>query len=427
MKSVPKPFIKFFYIISGMACILLILALLNTNWTMQNFSNLLVFGILAIASESLPVALPKGGYVSVTYAIFLSSVIMLPPGATLLVAALGGLLVLGKDALREPPWKRIFNASQFVISMAAAWLVINLNGNFNLEFSLGSFASYFASTLAYMIVNVTIVSIALGILNNKSPLAVLAGNIRWSIPNFLALTPLGLLMALIYTNYKITGLILLFIPLLIARHSFQLYMDMRKNYLNTVEALVQALEAKDSYTSGHSGRVAQLSVKLAEELKLPEDKVEFIKYAGVLHDVGKIGVSEAVLNKQGQLTKAEWETIRSHPSVGQNIIQNIDFLFDVGQVVRHHHERIDGKGYPDGLKGEEISLESRIIAIADTYDAMTSDRSYRKGKTPREALNELECVAGTQLDAQLVEVFCKITRHDLKLEEKSPTPELALS
>lgn len=419
MSKMPKNFLNFFLLTSLFAGAILVFMATGTLWDKNSFMHLLVFGSLVIASESLPVALPKGGFVTVSYAIFMSSLITLPPGVSFVVAAFAGLLVVGKAGLDYPLWKRVFNASQFILSMFAAWGMMQFGGGRNgFEFTLNAFLLYALSSLAYVLTNVTFVSIALGKLFHKSPWIVWTGNIRESILSFLALVPLGLLMSMIYKQYGPFALILLFVPLLLARRSFQLYIEIRKNYLNTVEALVQALEAKDPYTSGHSSRVAQFSVKLAVELKLSEDRVEFIKYAGVLHDVGKIGVSESVLNKQGFLSELEWQMIRNHPSIGQNIIEKIDFLFDVGQVVKYHHERIDGKGYPEGLKGDEIPLESKIIAIADTYDAITSDRSYRNGKTPREALNELEKVAGTQLDAQMVEIFCKTVRRDLEQEEK---------
>jgi HD-GYP domain-containing protein (c-di-GMP phosphodiesterase class II) len=233
------------------------------------------------------------------------------------------------------------------------------------------------------------------------------------VPNSLALIPLGFLLALLYKDWGPLGLFLLFIPLLASRHAFQLYVDMRENYLSTVEALVQALEAKDTYTSGHSERVGILAVAVAEEMEMSEDKIQSLKYAAVLHDVGKIGVSEIILKKEGKLLEFEWEAVRSHPVIGQTIIQGIKFLFNIGEVVRHHHERYDGNGYPDGIKGEEIPLESRIIAVADTYDAITSDRSYRKGRTHDEALEELRRVAGSQLDPELVEVFCKVVTSEL--------------
>jgi len=194
---------------------------------------------------------------------------------------------------------------------------------------------------------------------------------------------------------------------------------MRENYLNTVEALVQALEAKDAYTSGHSERVGKLVVAMGEEIKMSEEKIQSLKYAAVLHDVGKIGVSEIILNKEGELLDSEWEAIRSHPVIGQTIIKGIKFMFDIGEVVCHHHEHYDGKGYPDGIKGIEIPLESRIIAVADTYDAMTSDRSYRTGSTHDEAIAEIKKVSGSQLDPELVEIFCKVVTSELTVRTVS--------
>lgn len=412
MKNIPKEFRRFFVLISIFAFVTLALAMFQMNWNSESLIDLLVFGILAVASESLPVAMPIGGYVTVGFAVFFSSMASVEPGVSLLVAASGGLLVISSKVLNAPLWKRIFNASQFIVSMAVALGVLRLLGISAFYLNIQTIVYYLLAAVFYVLTNVTIVSIALGKLNKKSPFSIWSVNIRSLIPSFLALAPLGLLMAMLYKNYGSLGLILLFVPLLLARHSFQLYMDMRKNYLNTVEALVQALEAKDSYTSGHSSRVAQWSVKLAEALKLPEDRVEYIKYAGVLHDIGKIGVSENILNKKDKLEDSEWEMIRNHPVIGQNIIQGIDFLFDVGSVVRYHHERYDGMGYPERIAGEAIPLESRIIAVADTYDAMTSDRSYRKGLSSIEAIVELRRVAGTQLDPQIVEVFCRIVQEE---------------
>jgi len=412
MKNIPAPFRRFFVLTSLLAFIILGIVTFQTDWTKEYLVDLLIFGILAVASESLPVAMPIGGYVTVGFAVFFSSIVSVEPGVSLLVGAFGGLFVIGSEVLEAPLWKRIFNASQFILSMAVALGVLSFLGVNRFELDIKTVFLYLLVAVSYVFTNVTIVSIALGILFKKSPFSIWAVNIRSLIPNFLALAPLGILMAMIYTNYGVIGLILLFVPLLLARHSFQLYMDMRKSYLNTVEALVQALEAKDPYTSGHSSRVAQWSVKLGEVLGLPEDRLEYIKYAGVLHDIGKIGVSENILNKKGQLEDSEWDIIRNHPIIGQNIIQGIDFLFDVGSVVRYHHERYDGTGYPERIAGEAIPLESRIIAVADTYDAMTSSRSYRKEIPPEEALVELRRVAGSQLDPQIVQAFCQIVQDE---------------
>jgi len=413
MESLPKKFKFFFTLVTIFATIILVWNIIHTDWNTEQLINLLVFGMLAIASESLPVALPKGGYVTVGYAVFLSALILFPLGVTLTAMVLSGLLIFGKAGLEQPLYKRVFNSSQYVLSLSAAYVVMNFFNFISFQTDFKAILLYLIAASVYMLINMTMVAIALGIILRKSPWSIWINNFGWSVPNFMALVPLGYLLALLYKNYGLMALFLLFIPLLLSRHAFQLYIDMRENYLSTVEALVQALEAKDTYTSGHSERVGKLAVAMAEELEMSEDKIQSLKYAAVLHDVGKIGVSELILQKDGKLQDSEWEAVRSHPVIGQTIIKGIKFLFDIGHVVRHHHERYDGNGYPDGIKGEEIPLESRIISVADTYDAITSDRSYRKGKTHEEAIEELKRVAGSQLDPELVHVFCKVVTSEL--------------
>ena len=399
-------FKPFFTLITFTAVVILNWSILNTNWTKIQLLNLLVFGCLAIAGESLPVALPKGGYVTVTYTILVSSLILFPLGVTLTVQALSGLLIFGKEST-GPLYKKVFNAAQFVVSVATAHWAMSIFTTPTSILGVQAIVYYVSLAAIYLIVNVTIVAIALPLIYNKSPNKIWLSNLKWALPNFGALVPLGFLLALLYKNWGAGGILLLFIPLLMCRHSFQLYIDLRDNYLSTVGALIQALEAKDTYTSGHSERVEKLSVAMAEELKMNEEAVQAIKYAAVLHDVGKIGVSEAILNKEGKLLDSEWNAIRNHPVMGQNIIKGIKFLSATEDVVRHHHERYDGKGYPDGVKGKDIPLGARIIAVADTYDAITSDRSYRKGATHDIAIAEIKKVAGTQLDPEIVEVFCR--------------------
>lgn len=180
-------------------------------------------------------------------------------------------------------------------------------------------------------------------------------------------------------------------------------------FIGAVRALTTSLEVRDTYTRGHSERVTAYSLAVAETLSLPDSDREIVELSGLLHDVGKIGVPEAVLQKPGKLTDEEYEIIKNHSAEGEDIIRNIRHrsIADVSNAVRHHHERWDGKGYPDKLAGEDICLVSRILAVADTYDAMTSDRPYRKGFGPEKAAGILKECAGTQFDPVMVQAFLK--------------------
>jgi len=170
----------------------------------------------------------------------------------------------------------------------------------------------------------------------------------------------------------------------------RLYGELQATYLSTIKVLVSTIEAKDAYTRGHTDRVAEYARMIAEEMKLSKRDIEIVCFGAALHDIGKLGVYENILNKPGELTEQEWEIVRSHPEVGANIIKNMKFLESACDLVRHHHERLDGKGYPDHLKGSEISVGARIVAVADSFDAMTSDRPYRRAYSVVESIEQLK-------------------------------------
>ncbi|MBF0547689.1 MAG: GAF domain-containing protein [Candidatus Riflebacteria bacterium] len=194
----------------------------------------------------------------------------------------------------------------------------------------------------------------------------------------------------------------------VAIENARLYHNLLNVYLETIRALAAAIDAKDSYTHGHSRRVTDLSVSLAMAMGLRKSEVDTIRHAALLHDVGKIGISERILLKPGRLTDDEFETIKSHPHIGAGILNSIEFLKNVCCIIEHHHERFDGKGYPSGLKGDEIPLGARIIMVSDSFDAITSTRPYRKPLTFREAMDEINRCVGTQFDPTVVEAFISL-------------------
>jgi HD-GYP domain-containing protein (c-di-GMP phosphodiesterase class II) len=188
----------------------------------------------------------------------------------------------------------------------------------------------------------------------------------------------------------------------------RLYQQVQRAIYQSLLGLANALEAKDAYTKGHSERVGAWSRKVAAALGLPPEQVDMIGQAGLLHDIGKIGIPEAVLRKPGALEAEEWVVMRNHPLIGAQIVAPFDFFAAGALMIRHHHERCDGSGYPDGLVGDEIPIGARIIAVTDVYDALTSTRSYRAAVPHATVIGRLEEAAGRTLDDEVVAAFIEL-------------------
>jgi putative nucleotidyltransferase with HDIG domain len=209
----------------------------------------------------------------------------------------------------------------------------------------------------------------------------------------------------------------------IAIKNAKLYDEQQRTYLNTIQALVSAIEASDSYTRGHSERVTHFSLALARELELPQTRLKVIERAAILHDIGKIGIDLSLLHKEAKLTAEDITELHQHPTIGMKILEPIEFLQDVRLCIGQHHERYDGLGYPNKISAEHLLLESRILAIADSFDAMTSDRPYRKALHIEVAIKELEENAGTQFDPTLVPIFVRLLRTPDFLPERDDPAE----
>ncbi|RKY30407.1 MAG: hypothetical protein DRP74_07095 [Candidatus Omnitrophota bacterium] len=194
--------------------------------------------------------------------------------------------------------------------------------------------------------------------------------------------------------------------------------ELKNAQIDTIAALIKTVEEKDFYTHGHSERVTKIALKIAEEMNLSEEAKSIINKAGILHDIGKIGISDAILNKKEKLTPEEWEEIKRHPANAVAILQPLKFLSSEREIILQHHERFDGKGYPRGLKGGEICLEANIIAVADTFDAMYSKRAYRDSLTKETILQELQKSRGTQHSPMVIDVFLPMLEKDPELWAK---------
>ncbi|MGE5554086.1 MAG: HD-GYP domain-containing protein [Betaproteobacteria bacterium] len=399
--------------ILGIAVLLTALRLLATTVSIrslaENAGSLFFFFVLYATAEVLYVKLPKGGGVSVGLAIILACAAIHGPGPTALVSGLGMLAALVFGSPKAGWIRYLGNFGQVALStFAAGWMFQTAGGSLEgVSFGRNALA-FFLASLVFFVVNVTLVIAFLSSLS-RQPIKTFWPDIRHNLASYFALVPLGILVALIHKNYGIGGSALFFGPLLLARYSFLRYLSTRDAGMKVGQAFAAALEAKDSYTKGHSDRVAGYAEQVARMLKLSEDDVETIKFAAALHDIGKIGVSEWLLNKPGELTSAELEEIREHASLGAEMLEKVDFLSGVSDIIRYHHEWFDGSnGYPRQRKGATIPLGARILMVCDSYDAMTSDRPYRQSLDQAAAVEELKKGSGTQFDPQVLQAFFKV-------------------
>lgn len=394
-------------LVAGLIVFILVFAVWGRS-VFDNWKEVLLFAVVCILAESLKINLQKSAAMSVSFLITYAVLVLFGPAAAVFVEAVS---VLNVDdlRLRLPALTIGFNAGQLIISMGLAGFAYSFTGG---QYGNPSNLTYpyalipiFLSATTFFIINTFLVSLYISFADDSSLTSVWAYEFKWMIPNHYALTIIGVVLAYLFKNVGPAGIFLLIIPLLIARQTFQVFMKLKSAYLETVQSLVQALEAKDPYTRGHSERVAEYAEKIARQLRLSEEMVEMTRYAALLHDVGKIGISRRILNKPSRLSKDEYELVQEHPRIGAKIIQEVDFLREPLSAVLYHHEHIDGSGYAFGLQGEEIPLLAKILTVADSFDAMTSARPYRDGMNFEEAFEELKRCCGSQFDHPTAEAF----------------------
>lgn len=376
------------------------------------------WSLLAILSESFTIVLPNGIGVSVSFSIYLASIIVGGPYLVIITAAASYIFCIVKvergysHIFNIPYYKSIFNVSNFVLSsgisgVAFAFLTNDHFGEF-------FFLPTIITVIIYIALNTSIVSELISLLENKPFLQAWLNNFKGVAFSVFAVGIIGIILALAFISYGPPAVLLFFAPLLLARYSFKLYLNMKHTYIDTISAFNKFLEAKDMYTSGHASRVLKYSELIGEGLHLSQDRMDNLRNAAILHDIGKIGIDDSILKKPSSLSLEEYNTIKSHVTIGAEIIDGIDFLKGISKIVAQHHERPDGMGYPYGLKENDICVEASILSIADVYDAMISDRPYRKGMGLEYAISELRGNKGTQFDSRVADIFIKILETEMK-------------
>ncbi len=377
-------------------------SLLRLSWSPHLLLLFATFTILTLVAELLPVYLRPEAAISVSFAPLYAVILLSSPFLSALVAFLGMFF----GTIRSRWYASLFNGAQYAISAFLSGLVFERLGGYGFHWNEPLFyLAVGASIGTFFLCNVLLVLTVVS-LSSSVPLAVIwRQSINGILLQYFALFPFSLLLYFVYNYVGYVGIALFFLPLFVARYSFKLFVDTKRMHLELLRALTAAVDAKDPYTRGHSARVAQLALRIADRLNLSGGEKEVIEYAAILHDVGKIGITDAILSKPGKLSPEEYRVIQEHPLIGYRIVKDVDFLRRVAEIILTHHERCNGHGYPEGRKMEEIPLEARIVAVADVFDALTSERPYRRAYTVDEALEIMENEEEGHFDPKILAVL----------------------
>ena len=394
---------------------------------------LAVLVALACVAQRVPVFLFRSSAISVSFAAVIAAYVLYGTGAAVWVS-LAQALVNSITPRRKPLRKAAFNFGSFALSAFAAGELYRLIGGMTPPSAIGpTLLAVAVSAGAYFLVNTSLTAVAIAMSEGQNVVSVWRTNYSWMPVNFGATAVQGAALALAYQALGLFGVFVFTVPLCVAWFSFRLYMAkstevrqrneelstvnellrqtndrLEQSHVSVIGALIGALEAKESHLSGHAATTMHYSVEVGRKLGLGADEIAAIKLGALFHDVGKIGVPESLLSKPAELTDEEWIEMRAHPTIGASLLGNVPMLDRIRPIVLAHHENFDGTGYPAGLKGSEIPLAAQIISVADSYDAMTSERPYRIALRPKQALRELRANAGTQFNPVVVEAFIQV-------------------
>ncbi len=375
---------------------------------------------LTLIASLFPIRLPAGSSVSVGSAPVLSTIVLGGPVAAGIVAIFG-TFDTGEIRGRLPWYGTLSNHAQIAVPAVLSAMLyegaLNAADGMGLPPGVAGFAAMIVAGLVYHALNNFLTALVVNARSGQSLRTVWAQDLRIVASSVVGLVPLAWLMAEVFRLPDGVGwwaTLLFVIPLFTTRLAYSRYVETRELFEQTIGALANAVDARDKYTRGHSNRVSHIAEAMCRVMKLPESEIETIKWAGLLHDVGKIGIRDHVLLKPGPLNREERILMNQHPTIGAEIVAPANQLKPEAPLIRSHHEWVNGSGYPEGLEALDIPLGARILTIADAYEAMTSSRPYRLIPLSHEqAVNELEKFSGIQFDSEIVPILVNLDREIL--------------
>ncbi len=375
-----------------------------------------LFVFLAVLAEIYATWIPAYRMeMSSSIAIHLASLFILGPSLSIFLVFSSSLLselFLRSDETKKG-WDTFFipitfNVSQFTVAITLSGLVITIVGYQRLLLqTIPQYLWAVAASFIYLFLNLIFVMGIIAITEQKNFMFLLRRRIREFFIQIMALVVLALLITVLY-SVSFWHVFLILIPLILVHVSFRSHMRLQTETRKTFEKISRILDERDHYTAVHSSEVAELAVKIGQEMGLPQGEIEKIDIAARVHDIGKIAVPDAILLKPAPLTEEEWEVMKRHPLISAELIEGLEIYTPVADAVRHEHERWDGSGYPDGLKGEEIPLLARIIAAADIYNALTTSRPYRKAFTHEQVVESIKKSRGRDLDPIVADALLRV-------------------
>ena len=396
----------------------------------------MIFVILALFAELYATWVPTYRWdISSSIAIYLAALFILGPELAVVLVFLSSLLSELFLRWSSEPAERgasaipiAFNVSQLVVTVSAAGLLLHLFNRTSLQLVVPfDYALAIGCFVIYMVLNIAFVTGIVSLTERKPFFHAAFDSTRQFFVQYLVLCVSALLLAVLRA-ISVWHVFLALFPLTLVHISFRGYVRLQTEARKTFEQISRLLDERDHYTAVHSQQVAELAVEIGMEMGLSQREIENIEIAARVHDIGKVAIPDAILLKPGPLSDEEWAIMKRHPVISAELIEGLEIYRRVVDAVRHEHERWDGSGYPDGLKGEEIPLLARIIAAADIYNALTTDRPYRKAFSAERTVAILEEMRGTDLDPQVADALLRVigvaSAEAPALEEiPSPAPE----
>jgi putative nucleotidyltransferase with HDIG domain len=409
-----------------------ITCLATANWQMEHLPLFACYLVICIFTSGMKVNLPGVlGTMSVSFLFVLLGIHDMSTGQTMLIGCAGALVqCVWRPKNRIRPVQTVFSVANFAVAISAAhyfyhWPLAQL----------WTHGTPIASSLIYFFLNTAGIAAAIGLSEEKSVTETWRICYFWSFPFYLVGASVAWVFSLLSERGHLQSSLLLVPVIYVIYRSYHVYLchleDEKKHveqmaslHLRTIEALALAIDAKDHTTHEHLSRVRSYAVGLAQEMNLPEQDLEALCAAALLHDIGKLAVPEHIISKPGKLTPEEFEKMKIHPVVGAEILERVEFPYPVVPIVRSHHEKWDGTGYPDGLKGEEIPIGARILAAVDCLDALASDRQYRRALPLNEAMAEVAKLSGKAFDPAVVAI---LGRKYVELERSATNQPVAMA